>query len=237
MLVLQELHFNGQDVEARSRFLAQAIEFLQADGVFFRRHNQLGSGKPGVCLVDECRVRRGEIVMVAESELGDGRAVAFQVHSHLFRRGDAREEQDVLVRAQGFDRAFSFAEERPEAAVSQGGEEQFLIRVKLQGLADDPEPHGLDVRRAFGHDDDAGTAFPFFRLAQASGRQELVIADHTVIVYKEYVDARLHVAVLERVVQKDDFRAWGGLLVAQPFDSPSAVFTSTHTFADMRIGP
>ena len=122
-------------------------------------------------------------MVVAERKRRDIRFIMFEVHFHLFRRSDACKQQDMLVGQQLVQRIFSLFEQRYETAVFQCREEQLLIRVQLQGLTDDPESHGLDVFRAFGYDYDIGPVFSFFRFAQTSCGEQLVVANQAMVIY------------------------------------------------------
>ena len=112
-----------------------------------------------------------------------------------------------------------------------GREEELLVRVKLHGLGDDAELHGLQVLRTFRDDDDVSSVLTLHGFSQSSCRHERVIDHQTVIVDEQNIDAWLHIAVLEGVVEEDDVNAFDAFPVGQFVDA-SCTF-SIHSHRDV----
>ena len=101
-----------------------------------------------------------------------------------------------------------------------GGEEQFLIWIEAHGLGDDTELHGLQVFRALRDDHDIRPVFALHRFPQSSCRQEGVVDNQAMVVDEQNVNARLHITVLEGIIEQNDIDILYILSAGQPLDAP-----------------
>ena len=81
--------------------VAQTFDLLQTGLVFLRSNDEFGRGEGAERLVDMLDVILLEIMMVAEGQRSHLLGVGLQIEQHLLGRGDACQQQDVLI-GQGF---------------------------------------------------------------------------------------------------------------------------------------
>jgi len=179
-------------------------------------------------LIDAADVGLPVVVVVGEGQRRDVLRVQTQVEPHLFGHGNAGEQQDGLVVADARQRTFVTAVELPQLAVAEGAEVETLIGHQVQGLLHHAEAHRLDIVGTFRDDDDVGTPFPLLRFAQSARRQQTVVGYHAVIVDKQDIDTRMHVAVLVGIVEQDDVDVARGLVGAQALDAAPPVVVDGH---------
>ena len=92
---------------------------------------------------------------------------------------------------------------RPKRLILMSGVEELLVGIETHGLRDDTVLHGLHVSRTLCDDHDVGPVLALHRLPESSRRQQLVVDDQTMVVDEHDVDARLHITVLEGIVEQD----------------------------------
>ena len=85
-------------------FLAQPFYVMKTGGIFLRGDDTTGLGKFFKRLVDELDVLRLEMVMVGKGERREVLAVWLQVVNHLLWRCNARQQENLLVSLQTFQR-------------------------------------------------------------------------------------------------------------------------------------
>ena len=147
-------------------------------------------------------------MMVAEGQRCHLLGIGLQVGQHVFGRGDASDQQHVLV-GEGVEIPAPLLllrrrKNRPQRLKLMGGEEELLVRVDLHGLGDDAEFHRFHVFRAFCDNHDVGPVLALDGFPQPSGRQQRVVDDQPVVVDEQDIDAGLHIAVLESIIEQDD---------------------------------
>ena len=161
--------------------------------------------------------------MVAEGQRCHLLGIGLQVGQHVLGRGDAREQQYVLV-GKGFEIPLPLflRRDRPQCLEFMGGEEKLLIGVEAHGLGDDAELHGFQVFRALRDNHDVGPVLALHGFPQPSCRQQRVVDHQPVVVYEQYIDARLHIPVLESVVEQDDINVFDVFPAGQLVDAVCA---------------
>ena len=107
-----------------------------------------------------------------------------------------------------------------------------LVWVKVHGLDDYPVFHWLQVFRAFCYYYNVSPRLAFLRLAQASCGQQLVVYYQPMVVHEQYVDAGLHVSVLECVVKK----YYVGVLCRFPACQHVYAVAAAFVYGDMYVG-
>ena len=206
-----ELHVHRQRIEMLAHLVAQTFDARQSCRIFLGGDDALGRRHGGKGLVDAKHVLLLEVVMVGKGHRRKSLAECLalgneggQVFNNLLWRGDARQEQHMLVGLQARKRARTIIIYMPQTLILKRGEVEVLIGEEVHRLSDDPEVHGPEGRRTLGHDNDVGPVLSRQRLAQSAGRQQLVVDDQAVVVDQQDVDARLYVAMLEGIVEQDD---------------------------------
>ena len=98
--------------------------------------------------------------------------------SHLFRRGDACKQKDVIVlEVFEFSEFSEISKDWIQLTILQCRKEKLLIRIEIHCLGDNTEFHRFQVFRTFRDDDDIGTVFPCQRLTESACWQQRVIDD------------------------------------------------------------
>ena len=169
--------------------------------------------------------------MVGKGQTEDILRVRFEIDYHLLGRRYAGEQKHMSGRRDAVQGTLLATEHRAEVVIDQRGEEELLVRKEVHCLGDDTKLHGLEVARTLGDDHDIGAVLAFERFAEASCWQQLVVDDETVIIHEEDIYARLHVAVLEGVVEKDDVNVGYGGTVCETAYAVDAV--AVHSYGDV----
>ena len=145
--------------------------------------------------------------MVAVGQRGDagGGHLLLDVVLHLPGRGNARQQEHVAAFCR-CRRGSLLREERLQRLVVERCEVELLIGVEVHLLRQHTVFHRLEILRTLRDDDDVGPVLGLQRLAEPSGRQQFIEDDQTMVVDEQDVDAGLHVAVLEGIIENDDVR-------------------------------
>ena len=77
--------------------VAQSLDGSQAHGIFLCGDDALGRGETAEGVVDLLDILLLEMMMVCEGQRADVLGIFLQVEFHLFRRGNARQQEDMLV--------------------------------------------------------------------------------------------------------------------------------------------
>lgn len=165
-----------------SDLIRQSFHTEEPCVIFLCRDNDFRLGHGSEHLVDPLDVFPLEAMMVGVGEWCDVLGVWLEVDDDLLGRGNASEQQDILIGLNVADGSVFTEIERFQLIVFQGCEVQFLIGEKIHGTCEHSEFHGLEVSRAFRHDHDVCTVLPLLRFPKSSGRQQLVIDNQTVVV-------------------------------------------------------
>ena len=105
-----------------------------------------------------------------------------------------------------------------------------LIGEKVHGLSDDTKLHGLQVLGTLRHYHYVGAVLSIEGLAQTSSRQELVVDNQTMIVYKQDIYAWLDITMLEGIVEKDNIDIFHCLTVCKATNAVDTVFVYCHCY-------
>ena len=87
---------DGQHVEVLQYLVAQPFDRLQAHGIFLGGDDALGGGELAEHLVDQTDILLPEMMMVGKDQRMDLMCIRLQILSHLFGRGNACEQEDVV---------------------------------------------------------------------------------------------------------------------------------------------
>ena len=82
-LVEQDLHLDGQGIEALLHLVAQSVHLRQSRLILLCRDDELGRGEGTERLVDPFNILLLEVVMVAEGQGRHCLGVSLQVGQHL----------------------------------------------------------------------------------------------------------------------------------------------------------
>ena len=144
-------------------------------------------------------------MMVAKGERRKLRYQWFQVVRHLARRGDTRQQHSMMVlEILQCQTLFRLVEQRVQSAILYGRKEQLLIGKKVHCLGYHTIPHGFELLRALGNNDDVCTVLSRQRLTQSAHRQQSVVDNQPMVVDQQDIDARFDITMLKSIVQQDD---------------------------------
>ena len=122
------------------------------------------------------------------------------------------------------------AKYRLQRLILQRGEIQFLIRIKIHCTFQHTEFHWIKVLRTFRYNHNVSPRLTLLRFAHTSCRQEFVVDDKSVIVYKQYVDARFHISVLIGIVEQNHVNILSSLIIGETFDAVASSFVDSHIY-------
>ena len=131
--------------------------------------------------------------------------------------GDAGEKNQALGIGVA---AVSLLEDRLHRRVGQGREEEGLVASERQRRGPFPFLPFVHVQRALGDNHDVGRLEPGGKVPQMAPGQEVVLMDRAVVVDEDDVDRGAEPAVLEGVVQDNQFGLGKGRF--RPFRRPAA---------------
>ena len=248
------MHGDGKGVSSFFHLVGQALGCQQPRGVLLRRHDlaRLGQGRKG--RVDAFGVPPAEGMVIAKPQALQRVAIGTQVVLHLLWRGDARQQQYVLAcKILGIEggqtgllvgirrctlplprrrvvrgRPLALYEDRHQLQVVNAREVQTLVREQVQCFSEDAKLHGLQVLGTLRDDHHVGPVLATERLAQAACGEQLVVDDESVIIDQQDIDARLHVAVLESVVEKDHIHVLRLRIARHAVDALATVAVDGH---------
>ena len=96
-LVEQNLDLDRQGIEMTLHLVAQTFDLLQTGLILLCGDDELGRGEGTKGRVDPLDILLLEIMMVAEGQRRHLLGIGLQIVQHLLGRGDACQQQDVLI--------------------------------------------------------------------------------------------------------------------------------------------
>ena len=96
-LVLHETDAYRQDMDILTYFLAQSFGMVQSGGVLLCGDDNLITIHSSKGVIDELHILGAELMVVGKGQVSDVVVIGSQIMYQLLRRGNARDEQYLLV--------------------------------------------------------------------------------------------------------------------------------------------